>query len=88
MFRHAQEKRTFGVLCATWQRLVQLGSLARPLHPTGEQIDAAFGVTLGLTTLASAALGNLVADVVGVSVTHTVGATVSSAQGWCRAAWR
>eukprot|EP00887_Chlorella_sp_A99_P000208 scaffold13.g208.t1 len=38
----------------------------------GEQIDAAFGVRFGLTTLASAALGNLVADVVGVSVTHQI----------------
>ena len=38
----------------------------------GEQIDMAFGASLGLTTLASAALGNLVADVVGVSVTHQV----------------
>ncbi|EFN52363.1 hypothetical protein CHLNCDRAFT_15662, partial [Chlorella variabilis] len=32
----------------------------------GEQIDAVFGARFGLTTLASAGLGNLVADVVGV----------------------
>ena len=38
----------------------------------GEQIDALLGVRLGITTLASAALGNLVADVVGVGVTHQI----------------
>ncbi|KFM26041.1 Transmembrane protein 65 [Auxenochlorella protothecoides] len=38
----------------------------------GEQIDTLLGVRLGITTLASAALGNLVADVVGVGVTHQI----------------
>lgn len=38
----------------------------------GEQIDLLFGARLGISTLASAALGNLVADVVGVSVTHQI----------------
>lgn len=38
----------------------------------GEQIDHYFGAKLGLSVLASAGLGNLVADVVGVSATHTI----------------
>ncbi len=38
----------------------------------GEQIDLAFGARLGMSTLASAGLGNLVADIVGVSVTHQI----------------
>ena len=38
----------------------------------GEQIDHLFGARLGLSMMASAGLGNLVADVVGVSATHTV----------------
>lgn len=38
----------------------------------GEQIDLALGTRLGITTLASAGLGNLVADVVGVSVSQQV----------------
>jgi hypothetical protein len=38
----------------------------------GEQIDAVFGAKLGLTMMASAGLGNMVADVVGVSATHSV----------------
>ncbi len=42
----------------------------------GEQIDLAFGTRLGISTLASAALGNLVADVVGVSVTHQIQSAV------------
>lgn len=38
----------------------------------GEQIDHLFGAKLGLSVLASAGLGNMVADVVGVSATHTI----------------
>ncbi|KAL4422684.1 hypothetical protein ABPG75_008881 [Micractinium tetrahymenae] len=38
----------------------------------GEQIDYLFGAKFGLSVLASAGLGNLVADVVGVSATHTI----------------
>ena len=38
----------------------------------GEQIDHMFGAKMGLSVLASAGLGNLIADVVGVSATHTV----------------
>lgn len=38
----------------------------------GEQIDALFGARMGLTMMASAGFGNLVADVVGVSATRTV----------------
>jgi hypothetical protein len=38
----------------------------------GESIDALFGARLGITTLASAALGNIVADVVGVSATQGI----------------
>lgn len=38
----------------------------------GEQIDHLFGARMGLTVLASAGLGNMVADVVGVSATHSV----------------
>lgn len=41
----------------------------------GEQIDVLFGASMGISTLASAALGNLVADVVGVSVTHQIQAS-------------
>ena len=43
-----------------------------PQLVAGEQIDHAFGARLSLTTLASAALGNLVADGVGVSATQSV----------------
>lgn len=38
----------------------------------GEQIDHLFGAKLGLTMMASAGLGNMVADVVGVTATHTI----------------
>ncbi|PSC69182.1 Transmembrane 65 [Micractinium conductrix] len=38
----------------------------------GEQIDHLFGAKMGLSMLASAGLGNMVADVVGVSATQTV----------------
>ena len=38
----------------------------------GDAIDSLFGARLGLTTLASAGLGNVVADVVGVSVTQQI----------------
>jgi hypothetical protein len=38
----------------------------------GEQIDHLVGLRLGITTLASAGLGNLIADVVGVSVTQEI----------------
>ena len=34
----------------------------------GEQIEVTFGARLGLSTLAAAALGNLVSDVCGVGV--------------------
>lgn len=43
-----------------------------PQLVAGEQIDHYFGAKLGLSVLASAGLGNLVADVVGVSATHTI----------------
>ncbi len=44
----------------------------------GEEIDNAFGTTLRLSTLASAGLGNLIADVIGVSAANgiEVGGTV------------
>lgn len=38
----------------------------------GEGIDTVFGARLGITTLASAGFGNLVADIVGVSVTQQI----------------
>ena len=38
----------------------------------GEGIDATLGLRLGLTTMASAGLGNLVADIVGVSATQQI----------------
>ena len=38
----------------------------------GEQIDELFGARLCLTTLASAGLGNLIADVVGVSAANAI----------------
>jgi hypothetical protein len=38
----------------------------------GEEIDSAFGVRLGLSTLASAGLGNLVADVIGVGAANGI----------------
>lgn len=43
-----------------------------PQLVAGEQIDHLFGAKLGLSVLASAGLGNMVADVVGVSATHTI----------------
>lgn len=38
----------------------------------GDAVDSLFGARLGITTLASAGLGNIVADVVGVSVTQQI----------------
>lgn len=38
----------------------------------GDAVDNVFGAKLGITTLASAGLGNIVADVVGVSVTQQI----------------
>mmetsp|Transcript_6313 Transcript_6313/g.13912 ORF Transcript_6313/g.13912 Transcript_6313/m.13912 type:complete len:268 (+) Transcript_6313:72-875(+) len=38
----------------------------------GEEIDTLFGARLGLSTLASAGLGNLVADVIGVSAANAI----------------
>lgn len=38
----------------------------------GEAIDNMLGVHLGITTLASAGLGNIAADVIGVSVTQQI----------------
>lgn len=38
----------------------------------GDAIDNLAGVHFGITTLASAGLGNIAADVVGVSVTHHI----------------
>ncbi|KAH7616008.1 putative Transmembrane protein 65 [Nannochloris sp. 'desiccata'] len=38
----------------------------------GDAIDSLFGAKLGITTLASAGLGNIVADVVGVSATQQI----------------
>lgn len=38
----------------------------------GDAIDSMIGLHLGITTLASAGLGNIAADVVGVSVTHQI----------------
>ncbi|KAL6758135.1 hypothetical protein V8C86DRAFT_2604477 [Haematococcus lacustris] len=42
----------------------------------GEEIDHVFGIKLGLSTLASAGLGNLVADVIGVSAANGIEASV------------
>lgn len=44
----------------------------------GEQIDHLVGLRLGITTMASAGLGNIVADVVGVSVTQQIKQTARS----------
>lgn len=38
----------------------------------GDAIDSLFGAKFGITTLASAGLGNIVADVVGVSATQQI----------------
>ncbi len=38
----------------------------------GDAVDSLFGARLGITTLAAAGLGNIVADVVGVSVTQQI----------------
>jgi len=38
----------------------------------GDAVDSLFGARFGITTLASAGLGNIVADVVGVSVTQQI----------------
>ncbi len=46
----------------------------------GEEIDAVFGARLGLTTLASAGLGNLVADVCGVSAANMIEVWCTTAQ--------
>ena len=59
--------------CSTTACLPALPHHALPLQlVAGEQIDHLFGARLGLSMMASAGLGNLVADVVGVSATHTV----------------
>ena len=34
----------------------------------GDAIDASFGVTFGISTLAAAGLGNLVSDIAGISI--------------------
>lgn len=48
-------------------------SLAFDLQITaGEQIDHAFGAKLGLSSMAAAGLGNTVADVVGINISHTI----------------
>jgi len=38
----------------------------------GDAVDSLFGARLGITTLAAAGLGNIAADVVGVSVTQQI----------------
>lgn len=38
----------------------------------GEQIDLAFGAKLGLSSMAAAGLGNTVADVVGINISHSI----------------
>lgn len=38
----------------------------------GEEIDATLGVRLGITMLASAGLGNTLADVIGVGVSTSI----------------
>ena len=38
----------------------------------GDAVDAVFGARLGITTLAAAGLGNIVADVVGVGATQQI----------------
>ena len=59
----------------------------------GEGIDNALGLRLGITTLASAGLGNLFADVVGVSAASGIevgwmDATVGELLGWQIAIWQ
>jgi hypothetical protein len=41
----------------------------------GEQIDLMFGAKLGLSSMAAAGLGNTVADVVGIRVSHSIEVT-------------
>ncbi|KAI8470940.1 MAG: hypothetical protein J3K34DRAFT_385059 [Monoraphidium minutum] len=38
----------------------------------GEQIDLLFGARLGLSSMAAAGLGNCVADVVGINISHSI----------------
>jgi len=38
----------------------------------GEQIDLMFGAKLGLSSMAAAGLGNTVADVVGINISHSI----------------
>jgi hypothetical protein len=38
----------------------------------GEQIDLMFGAKLGLSSMAAAGLGNTIADVVGINISHTI----------------
>jgi hypothetical protein len=45
---------------------------APPQILAGEEIDATFGVSLGLTTMAAAGLGNLFADVAGISIANSI----------------
>lgn len=49
----------------------------------GDVIDSMLGLHLGITTLASAGLGNIAADVVGVSVTHQI-KEASRKIGWAQ----
>lgn len=59
----------------------------------GEQIDLMFGAKLGLSSMMAAGLGNTVADVVGINISHTIevrpvarqtaAATVCVSQGPC-----
>lgn len=49
-----------------------VGACSRPQLVAGEEIDEAFGRQLGLSTLASAGLGNLVADVIGVGAANGI----------------
>ncbi len=38
----------------------------------GDEIDAAFGAKLGLSSMAAAGLGNTIADVVGINISHSI----------------
>lgn len=49
----------------------------------GEQIDLMFGAKLGLSSMAAAGLGNTVADVVGINISHTIEVRVWAARQAC-----
>jgi hypothetical protein len=51
----------------------------------GEQIDLAFGAKLGLSSMAAAGLGNTVADVVGINISHSI--EVRGAADWRACVW-